>query len=504
MHSAVIPLGLAFVCWIFVYWIYFRLQSSRRYSYPPGPPITNLILGNLSDVPVTRPWLTFTEWAKTYGSITHFRIFNQHVIVLNSIEDLIELIGKRTNIYSDRPQVPMVKLMGWDFTTAMKPYGSEWRIHRRLLQQSFRPAALLPYQPIQVKKVHAMLHGILNTGEDFMEHCRTIAGATVMSIVYDYDIEPKGDYFIRIVEEALKRISEAVLPGANIANVFPALRFIPSWVPGTGFKQFIDPTRVLTHQIQEAPMNSVKARLEAGITPRCMVTKLMERSANSLSEEDRQAIKAVAATCYTVSVLGTFFYAMTISPNVQKKAQLEIDSIVGCDRLVDYCDRNSLPYVEAIYREVLRWRPVNPLGVPHYTSEEDFYNGFYIPKGTIVITNIWKMSHNSSKYDKPETFNPDRFFDREGNLPKEHDLYAFGFGRRICPGRYFASSTVWLVIASVLQTFHIEQKKDVLGNDIPLEVQYSDGGISHPLPFECSITPRSAKTQELIMGAVSQ
>ena len=76
-----------------------------------------------------------------------------------------------------------------------------------------------------------------------------------------------------------------------------------------------------------------------------------------------------------------FILAMTLHREVQEKAQAEIDRVIGSDRLPTFEDRRSLPYVEAVYREVLRWRPVAPLGFPHCTTADDVYNGFYIPKG---------------------------------------------------------------------------------------------------------------------------
>lgn len=87
--------------------------------------------------------------------------------------------------------------------------------------------------------------------------------------------------------------------------------------------------------------------------------------------------------------MATFFYAMVNFPSVQRKAQEEIDQIIGNDRLPGFDDRPSLPYVEALYREVLRWHPVFPAGVPHYSTEADYYKGYYIPKGTMVIPNTW-------------------------------------------------------------------------------------------------------------------
>ena len=80
---------------------------------------------------------------------------------------------------------------------------------------------------------------------------------------------------------------------------------------------------------------------------------------------------------------------MTAYPEVQRKAQEEIDRVVGSDRLPNIRDREDLPYVNAIAKEVLRWHPVGPLGFPHLSTEEDVYEGYFIPKGSIVIPNIW-------------------------------------------------------------------------------------------------------------------
>jgi cytochrome P450 len=72
---------------------------------------------------------------------------------------------------------------------------------------------------------------------------------------------------------------------------------------------------------------------------------------------------------------------MTICPDAQRKAQEELDVIVGSDRLPDYEDWDSLPYTEALLREVLRWRPVLPLGVAHAITDDDVFKGYLIPKG---------------------------------------------------------------------------------------------------------------------------
>lgn len=85
----------------------------------------------------------------------------------------------------------------------------------------------------------------------------------------------------------------------------------------------------------------------------------------------------------------TFFLAMTLYPEVQRKAQEEIDRVLGPGRLPTMADRPHLPYVDALVKEVLRWHPVAPMGIPHMSSEDDMYNGYFIPKGTLLLPNIW-------------------------------------------------------------------------------------------------------------------
>ncbi|KAF8869911.1 cytochrome P450, partial [Infundibulicybe gibba] len=167
---------------------------------------------------------------------------------------------------------------------------------------------------------------------------------------------------------------------------------------------------------------------------------------------------------------------MAISPDVQRRAQNEIDSVIGNDRLPEPGDRPSLPYVEAVYREVMRWRPVLPLGLPHTSTEDDIYRDFFIPKGQLLTCDR-AMNHNEDIYQNPDRFQPERYFDSPGKLNNDDTVLAFGFGRRVCVGRHLASSSVWLIIASVLATLNIAKAKDSQGNDIEIEGSYTDEAI---------------------------
>lgn len=97
----------------------------------------------------------------------------------------------------------------------------------------------------------------------------------------------------------------------------------------------------------------------------------------------------------------SFFLAMMVYPEVQAKAQEEIDRVVGADRLPLISDMPNLPYIEAIMKEAHRWNPVVPMGLPHCSVQEDVYNGYRIPKGALLLYNTWSVSpakHTVSEY----------------------------------------------------------------------------------------------------------
>jgi len=185
-----------------------------------------------------------------------------------------------------------------------------------------------------------------------------------------------------------------------------------------------------------------------------------------------------------------FLLAMLLYPNAQKRAQDEIDAVVGVDRLPDFDDKPSLPFLEAIFRETLRWYPVVPLGIPHASTNSDIYRGYDIPAGALVIANIWALSRDPEKYPSPSYFKPERFLDGSGNLTNDTVDFAFGFGRRVCVGRHFAVNSLWLAMARVLASFSIERQRDKFGEPIEPKVEWVDGVTSMPKPFCCKLVPR--------------
>lgn len=180
---------------------------------------------------------------------------------------------------------------------------------------------------------------------------------------------------------------------------------------------------------------------------------------------------------------------------VQAKGQAEIDSVIGAtSRLPEFDDRPLLPYVDAILRELLRWIPVVPLGIPHATSKDDVYDGRFIPKGALVIINVWAMSRDESKHGADvEEFRPERHLTAENNSspqPISTDPI-FGLGRRICPGRFTAEGVIWIAIVNILATFQIVKSKDIFGEEINVKKEFTSGIAVQPAHFTCSFVSRS-------------
>ncbi|KZT03206.1 cytochrome P450 [Laetiporus sulphureus 93-53] len=188
----------------------------------------------------------------------------------------------------------------------------------------------------------------------------------------------------------------------------------------------------------------------------------------------------------------TFILAMVLYSDVRKKAQAEIDKAVGIERLPDVDDRASMPYLEHVLLEVYRWNPPVPLCVPHQLIGDDEYRGRYILSGTMIIASIWCMTHDHTLYPNPDEFCPERYSEMDVSTAEFRDLrkFVFGFGRRLCPGRQFADSTIWLAIASILAMLDISKASDTAGNVITPVSAFASGAVNHLKPFRCEIRPR--------------
>lgn len=315
-------------------------------------------------------------------------------------------------------------------------------------------------------------------------------------------MKENNDPFVDLANRAMDQFSRSTATGAFMVDIIPSLAKVPEWFPGAGFKRMAREWHATLEEMASAPYKFVKDQMTADNATKSFTSDLLE--GRTLSVEEDHVVKWSAASLYsggadtTVSSIYSLFLAMLLFPSVQKKAQAEIDTVVGPDRLPSFSDRHSLPYMEAFTKEILRWNVVAPLAVPHRVIEDDVYEGYYIPKGSLVIPNIWFMLNDPQRYANPSEFNPERFLGNDGKEPEtDPRTICFGFGRRICPGLHLADASIWISAVMTLAVFDIS-KVVKNGVEITPEVEPSSGTVSHPKPFECSIKHRSMKALELI------
>jgi cytochrome P450 len=170
--------------------------------------------------------------------------------------------------------------------------------------------------------------------------------------------------------------------------------------------------------------------------------------------------------------------AMIAHPEFQERAQDQLDLVVGRLRPPTFEDAPDLPYIQALVKETLRWRPVLPMSVPHTTAQDDWYEEMFIPKGTRCFVNLWHCNHDPAHYgDDAASFNPERYLDKDGKLisgPMEtrgEGHSSFGFGRRACVGKHGANDTLFIDMATVLWATRLECPRDESGKKVPLDTE---------------------------------
>ncbi|KAG6827613.1 hypothetical protein H0H92_011103 [Tricholoma furcatifolium] len=352
-----------------IYTLYklFRRRNSNP-SLPPGPKGYPFI-GNLFDLPSEQEWVTFAQWGQEFGEICSATVFGQPMIIVNSAKAAHEMLNKKSNIYSDRPVLEMGgNLVGWKNSLVLLPDGDRFRRFRRLFHSTIGSRATMKQQfsHVEESETHKFLQRLLTDPANLAAHVRHTAVAIIMRISHGYAVQEKNDPYVKIADAASNMFSASTVPGKYLVDTLPFLRHVPTWFPGAGFKREAKEWSALLLEMVERPHNYVKRDIAAGTAPLSFTSRLME--GGNIDGEEEFAIKWSAASLYaggadpSVAAVHSFFLAMALFPEAAKKAQAEIDSVIGNDRFPTFEDRPQLPYVDALTTEVLRWHAVAPIG----------------------------------------------------------------------------------------------------------------------------------------------
>lgn len=174
-------------------------------------------------------------------------------------------------------------------------------------------------------------------------------------------------------------------------------------------------------------------------------------------------------------------------PDVMKKAQQELERIVGLERMVEESDLPNLEYLDMVLKESLRLHPVAPLLIPHESLEACTVNGYHIPRKSRIIVNTWAIGRDPKVWDDAEKFVPERFIgsniDYKG---RDFQFLPFGEGRRGCPGMHLGLTVIRLVLAQLVHCFDWELPNGRLHTELDMDEEF---GLTMPRANHLHVIP---------------
>ncbi|KAF7790535.1 hypothetical protein EIP86_001491 [Pleurotus ostreatoroseus] len=314
---------------------------------------------------------------------------------------------------------------------------TRWKRMRRAALEGFSSRAITAYHALQERHAAHFVRHMLEDPDSWDDHVRRSAASIVLSVVYGWPpIDATADPVVEKITEIIQRIARSILPGAHLVDLIPFMAYIPD-----GMAKWKREAKAHFHQDSkffEELFNDVKAKALAGTAEPCLVSTLVEGK----HDLDTRSMAWLSGTLFgggaetTAGALSVFILAMVLYPETMRRAHAQIDAVVGRDRLPNLGDRAHLLYIEAIVKEVQRWRPGGPLSVPRQTTEDDVYNGYFIPKGTLILLNVWAINHDPNYFPDYDEFRPERYLDEREQLiepmPNTHAQghMSYGTGRR--------------------------------------------------------------------------
>lgn len=484
---------------------------------PPGP-LPLPFIGNKFDIPKSKPWLQFEQWSKKYGPIFTIWIGRKPTLIISDPQVAVDLMEKRSAKYSSRPRmVVMGEVYNGNASILTQPYGKGWSVRRKLLHQALNPKALELYKPTQEAEAARLCFSLLEDSSRWEKELERFTSSVVFCVAYGHRIDSLDARVISDRFRFMHNMASLNVPGRYLAESLPLLAKFP-----TVLAPWIKEVRAMGDEEVRANMALLQmvkddiATAAPEMVPNSLCKLLLELRESEhvpLSEKHFSYIPASlfgAGSDTTASTLCSAFLALVTHPSVLRAAQQELDTVAGTERTPYFSDKARLPYMNALCKEILRWRPVAVLGgTPHASTEDDEYKGFHIPSGTTILGNSWSINLNDEYYPQPNKFDPARFlmaeelravgiseqpYPSKTAHPSKMGHSSFGWGRRICPGAELASNSLFIALAKLLWAYDILPCEGATYDTFA----YTEGFNIRPRPFECIIRIRSSQHREIL------
>ncbi|KAI1498864.1 cytochrome P450 [Biscogniauxia marginata] len=493
---------------ILLYLAGFAFSGSSK-NLPPGPKRLPLI-GNLHQKPKSARWLHYYNWTKEYGPIMYVNMGGQSLVIVSTNQAAQDLLSRKSAQYAHRPRMVMAfELVTRHLHMLWRPYDEIHRRHQRLEAPLLNIRSANCYRPIHELESRQLLFDIGNEykvvgmkGSNFHQHFRRFTVSAIYTLLYGYRLKTgneKEPTEAHHVQSESTRVSDI---GAYLVDFLPVLNHLPG---------FLAPWKKEAEGLWDMERTLHLGNFERGLkNSGWNFTKHMMNTAEAKTMTTVElaydlGILTIAALDTSTAALCWLVVAwITRSDRFVPKAQQLLDEVVGRDRLPQFEDRPRLAYIDAMVNEVIRWRPIAIGGVPHATKTEDVYMGYRIPAGSTVLPHHYAITRDEATFgNNVDDYVPERWLLQDGKdvadtaVPgpddtlKDLPLVAFGFGRRICPGRHLARNGLFIAVARLLWAFNVEAGISETGEKVVVDdMALTEGFTTEPKPFNAVFHPR--------------
>ncbi|XP_078140581.1 cytochrome P450 2K1-like [Centroberyx gerrardi] len=472
--SSVSLLGAA-VFLLVLYLFSSSFSSQEKGKEPPGPKPLPL-LGNLLQLDLKRPYHTLWELSKKYGSVFTVYFGPKKVVVLAGYKTVKEALVNHAEEFGDRDIIPLITEMN-EGHGILFANGDSWKEMRRFALTNLRDFGM--GKKASEEKIIEESHNLIEVFEkykgkafDTTQSVNYAVSNIICSIVYGSRFEYDNPDFTTMVDRANENIRLVGSPSIQVYNTFP---WLGKWF---GNRKRIQNIAVANRnqmtELIRGLQETLNPQMCRGFVDSFLVRKQsLEESGNMNTHYHKEnLLKTVgnlfnAGTDTTGTTLRWGLLLMAKYPNIQDQVQEELSRMIG-SRQVRVEDRKNLPYTDAVIHEIQRLANIVPMSLPHKTSQDVTFQGYFIKKGTTVYPLLTSVLYDETEWESPRTFNPAHFLDKDGKFVKRDAFMPFSAGRRVCLGESLARMELFLFFTSLLQRFCFTPPPGVTEDELDL------------------------------------
>uniref|UniRef100_A0A3B4WYB6 Cytochrome P450 2K1-like n=1 Tax=Seriola lalandi dorsalis TaxID=1841481 RepID=A0A3B4WYB6_SERLL len=490
-----VPLLGALVVLLLVYLVStFIVSSQEKGKNPPGPKPLPLF-GNLLQLDLDRPYNTLLKLSKKYGSVFTVYFGPKKVVVLAGYKTVKEALVNRAEEFGERDPMQIAK----DFNKGhgvLWSNGDSWRDMRRFALTNLRDFGM-GKKACEDKITEECEHLIevfkKSKGEAFdtTQPMNYAVSNIICSIVYGSRFEYDDTEFTSLVDRTNRNIQLAGSPSIQVYNLFP---WIGRWIANRKlFHKLYDANKKMNLELIRRLKETLNPEMCRGFVDAFLVRKQhLEKSeiTNSHFHNENLLMTVIhlfaAGTETTSTTLRWGLLFMAKYPKIQDQVQEELSRVIG-SRQVQVEDRKNLPFTDAVIHETQRLANIIPFSLPHKTSQDITFQGYFIKKGTTVFPLLTSVLYDESEWEKPYSFYPAHFLDKDGKFVKRDAFLPFSAGRRICLGESLARMELFIFFTTLLQHFRFTPPPGVSEDELDLTPRV--GFALNPSPHKLCAVP---------------